>query len=87
MKKSTFVILSLGVTLLIASCKKEDVAANASANKASTSVSNTAQWKSLSWSSSKDENITTYFDFSQSRILGMDKTIKTIVLSQSISCT
>jgi hypothetical protein len=60
MKKNTFVMLSLGVTLLIASCKKEDVPANASPNQASTSVTNTAQWKSLSWTSSKDENLITY---------------------------
>lgn len=60
MKKNTFVILSLGVTLLIASCKKEDVPANRSANQTSVSVSTTSQWRALSWSSSKDENITTY---------------------------
>jgi hypothetical protein len=60
MKKNIFLTLGLGVTLLIASCKKEDVPASASANQTAASVNNTAQWRSLNWTSSKDENITTY---------------------------
>jgi hypothetical protein len=47
--------------LLIASCRKEDIQAKNTTNNLS-AVSNTAQWKSLSnWSSSKNEEITTYF--------------------------
>lgn len=60
MKKNTFVILSLGITLLVTSCKKEDVPANASSGKAAASVSNTAQWRSLEWTSSMEDNVTTY---------------------------
>ena len=55
--KIAFSILCIA---LLASCKKEDVAANTSANKASASVSGTAQWRSLNWTNSKDDSITTY---------------------------
>lgn len=60
MKKSTLAILGLGIILLIASCKKEDVQTNTSTNTVSASAS-TSQWKSLGWTNSTSANTTTYF--------------------------
>lgn len=49
--------------LLIISCKKEDVQKTATANNSLSNINlKSSQWNSLSnWSSSKTENITTYF--------------------------
>jgi hypothetical protein len=61
MKNYKLPFLGFALVLLIASCRKEDIQANNTTNNLS-AVSNTAQWKSLSnWSSSKNEEITTYF--------------------------
>jgi hypothetical protein len=61
MKNYKLPFLEFALVLLIASCRKEDIQAKNTTNNLS-AVSNTAQWKSLSnWSSSKNEEITTYF--------------------------
>jgi hypothetical protein len=61
MKNYKLPFLGFALVLLIASCRKEDIQAKNTANNLS-AISNTAQWRSLSnWSSSKNEEITTYF--------------------------
>jgi len=63
MKNYKFPFLGVILTLLIISCKKEDVQKTATANNSLSNINlKSSQWNSLSnWSSSKTENITTYF--------------------------
>jgi hypothetical protein len=59
MKSYKLTILGFGLMLLIASCKKEDVKANV---PAASSVESDSKWNSIAnWSSSKTDNVTTYF--------------------------
>src|SRR6476659_4274989 len=61
MKSYKLPILGIGLMLLIASCKKEDVRqTNATAN--ASGASSKTQWSSISaWGNSTTENVSTYF--------------------------
>jgi hypothetical protein len=60
MKNYKLPFVGFAFILLVASCRKEDIQAKNTVNNLT--ASNTATWKSLSnWSSSKNENVTTYF--------------------------
>jgi hypothetical protein len=61
MKSYKLPILGIGLMLLMASCKKEDVRQSNSKDSTSGASSKT-QWSSLSaWGNSTTENVTTYF--------------------------
>jgi len=61
MKSYKLPILGIGLVLLIASCKKEDVRQTNSTDSTSGASSKT-QWSSLTaWGNSTTENVTTYF--------------------------
>jgi hypothetical protein len=62
MKKNTWAIGALAITILIASCRKEDVRQeNAAQNTVAVQAGNTSSWRSLGWESSRGENLATNF--------------------------
>jgi hypothetical protein len=76
MKNYKLPFLGFAFVLLIASCKKEDIKAKNTSDNLPI-VSNAVQWKSLNdWSSSKGEDVTTYF----SKVL--DSSIKSSVVNE-----
>ena len=61
MKNFKFTVLGLGIILMVASCRKNDIAAENNVAPAAATAP-TAQFKALpSWSSSQAENTRTYF--------------------------